>query len=129
MSCRQAALKGCQVPAPWWDSPDPSKTQGAQHLYRPPASQGTFTAVYCHQIATWQNGIGVRPLSNVQVKVEAAADANRARAPTAASAAPAEEPATVFRPVHGYTTDDILKDKRFRVGTLQFYVNFFATPK
>lgn len=93
--------------------------------YRPPASRGTFTAVYCHQTATWQNGISVPPLGNVQVKVEAAADTNRARAPTAASAAQADAPpAPAFRPVHGYTTDDILKDKRFRVGSLQLCANF-----
>lgn len=52
----------------------------------------------------------------MQVRVEVAADAERVRAPTAASAAAADDaPAAAFKPVHGYTTDEILRDKRFRV--------------
>ncbi|BDA41312.1 hypothetical protein COCOBI_02-0920 [Coccomyxa sp. Obi] len=49
------------------------------------------------------------------VKVEVAANPARARAPTAASAAPATPVPRAFKAVHGYTTADILKDKRFKV--------------
>ncbi len=49
------------------------------------------------------------------MKVAAAADPTRAQAPTAASAAPAAPVTRAFKPVHGYTTADILGDKRFKV--------------
>ena len=49
------------------------------------------------------------------MKVAAAADPDRARAPTAASAAPAFPVARAFNAVHGYTTADLLKDRRFKV--------------
>ncbi|KAL3132532.1 hypothetical protein ABBQ32_009074 [Trebouxia sp. C0010 RCD-2024] len=50
-----------------------------------------------------------------QVRVEVEADPDRARAPTVASAAQDAEPAAAFAPVHGYTTETLLKDKRFKV--------------
>lgn len=51
----------------------------------------------------------------LQVRVEVEADPDRARAPTVASAAQDAEPAAAFAPVHGYTTETLLKDKRFKV--------------
>ena len=47
--------------------------------------------------------------------MEAAADHERLRAPTASSAAEAQRPAGAFKPLHGYSTADVLRDQRFRV--------------
>ena len=52
----------------------------------------------------------------MQVRVEASADPARARAATVASSAQEAENAAAFAPVHGYTTDTLLRDKRFKVG-------------
>ena len=49
------------------------------------------------------------------MRVEAAADHERLRAPTASSAAEAQRPAGAFKPLHGYSTADVLRDQRFRV--------------
>ncbi|CAL8461963.1 g1494 [Coccomyxa elongata] len=53
--------------------------------------------------------------ASLEVKVAVAADPARVQAPTAASAAPAAPVMRAFKPVHGYTTADILRDKRFKV--------------
>ena len=51
----------------------------------------------------------------VQVRVEAAADPQRLLAPTASSAADAEQRPAAFKPLHGFSTKDVLRDQRFRV--------------
>lgn len=54
-------------------------------------------------------------VGGIQVRVEAAADPQRLLAPTASSAADAEQLPAAFKPLHGFTTADILRDQRFRV--------------
>ncbi|KAK9838546.1 hypothetical protein WJX81_006619 [Elliptochloris bilobata] len=50
-----------------------------------------------------------------QVRVEVAADPARLLGPTACSAAEAQREARAFKPLHGFSTADILRDQRFRV--------------
>ena len=51
------------------------------------------------------------------MRVKAAADPQRLLAPTASSAADAEQPPAAFKPLHSFSTADILRDHRFRVRT------------
>ena len=49
--------------------------------------------------------------------MEAAVDPQRLLARTASSAADAERLPAAFKPLHGFSTKDILRDQRFRVRT------------
>ena len=51
----------------------------------------------------------------MQVAVHVNSDPQRLMAATVASSAQQTEDASAFAPVHGYTTDALLKDKRFKV--------------
>ena len=51
----------------------------------------------------------------MQVQVHVEADPERAMAATVASSAQEAGHEAAFAPVHGYTTDNLLKDKRFKV--------------
>jgi len=57
------------------------------------------------------------------------ADPARAMAATVASSAQEVEQAAGFAPMHGYTTDALLKDKRFKVQQQDFQVLLFAVCK
>ena len=50
-----------------------------------------------------------------QVQVHVEADPDRVMAATVASSAQGMDPEGAFAPIHGYTTDALLKDKRFKV--------------
>ena len=52
---------------------------------------------------------------SLQVQVHVEADPERAMAATVASSAQEAGHEAAFAPVHGYTTDNLLKDKRFKV--------------
>lgn len=55
-------------------------------------------------------------LASVQVQLHVEADPDRVMAATVSSSAiQAADDGGVFAPVHGYTTDNLLKDKRFKV--------------
>lgn len=56
-----------------------------------------------------------RRAETVQVQVDVNADPERAKAATIASSAQEAEHAAAFAPVHGYTTESLLRDKRFKV--------------
>lgn len=63
----------------------------------------------------------------MQVQVDVDADPERARAATIASSAQEAEHATAFAPVHGYTTESLLRDKRFKVCAVHFHVLMSTT--
>lgn len=50
-----------------------------------------------------------------QVQVHVEADPDRVMAATVASSAQGMDSEGAFAPIHGYTTDALLKDKRFKV--------------
>ena len=50
-----------------------------------------------------------------QVQVHVEADPARVMAATVASSAQRMDSGDAFAPIHGYTTDALLKDKRFKV--------------
>ena len=55
-------------------------------------------------------------LLRVQVQIHVDADPDRVTAATVSSSAPqATDDGEAFAPVHGYTTDSLLKDTRFKV--------------
>lgn len=54
-------------------------------------------------------------VTQLQVQVHVEADSERAMAATAASSAQAASHDPAFAPVNGYTTETLLKDKRFKV--------------
>ena len=56
----------------------------------------------------------------LQVQIDVDADPQRARAATIASAAQEAEHVAAFAPVHGYTTETLLRDKRFKVRAVHF---------
>ncbi len=66
-----------------------------------------FVRLHC------QNPIEAATQLQVQVHVEA--DPERAMAATAASSAQEASHDPAFAPVNGYTTETLLKDKRFKV--------------
>ena len=48
------------------------------------------------------------------------ADPDRVMAATVASSAQTSDQGSAFAPIHGYTTDTLLKDKRFKVESCTF---------
>ena len=59
----------------------------------------------------------------MQVQIDVDADPERSRAPTIASAAQEAEHAAAFAPVHGYTTETLLRDKRFKVCDVHLHIH------
>lgn len=74
------------------------------------------TSKQLHSVPSHDYELNVQDaMEMLQVQVEVNADPERARGPTIASAAQEAERAAAFLPVHGYTTETLLKDKRFKV--------------
>ncbi len=57
----------------------------------------------------------IEAVTQLQVQVHVEADPERAMAATAASSAQEASHDPAFAPVNGYTTETLLKDKRFKV--------------
>lgn len=67
---------------------------------------------YAHCVLPMMRYKPVCGVSQVQVHVEANPD--RVMAATVASSAQTTDQESAFAPIHGYTTDTLLKDKRFK---------------